>query len=163
MSKEIENGIQRVYPADTDGREGELGLRLILDGEPSDEAWFKVDEVITKVRGHWEPMALSATLGARTSQEEGPRATFDAMLAQAARWMDGEFASPRKGGGPTVSIIHEAIARVDGCSVATAQRWYRQLNEFEKTFVQDRDDIIEAMTKLKAEREETHSLDSLLS
>ena len=163
MSKQIENGVERVYPLDTGGREGELCLRLKIDGNVERETWLDIDATVSPVESEWLPRALSATLGARASQEEGPAAMFEKMVWQAAEWQRGIFKSDRVGGPKGFPARYEAIAKLMGISAETARDQYKALGKEEQAHIMERDDVKAAIKEIEALRESAGSLDALLS
>ena len=163
MSKQIENGISRVYPDSTDGREGYLGLRLTLGSKLVAEEWLDIEETVSPVYDLWLGRALSATLGARASQEEGPGEMFAKMIWQAGEWQSGVYKSERVGGSRVFPAKYEAIAKIQGISVEQAKRLYLDLPKEKRKFVDAREDVKAGIVDIEKMRATAGSLDSMLS
>lgn len=71
-----------------------------------------------------------------------------------AQLMSGEWESERTGGGPTVSIYVEALARIKGVSVGAIQKKLREYDETTRTAILAHPKVLAEAKEVQAEREE---------
>jgi hypothetical protein len=91
-------------------------------------------------------------------------AKFDMFEKVVGRLEQGEWESERTVGAPTVSIKVEALARVKGISVGSAQKKLREYSVDAKEKIFANAKVLAAIKEIEAEREsEEESLDDLVA